>query len=112
MKPQNFEKIEGMSFEIDTRNFHTEIDVKNSNNLWVFADDGNVMLGKYCIQFIINWSEFKINMRKCLLGKGDEGEDIFIGLPISISNFRTPIAFIDLVKLYIQRARSVGTFVN
>ena len=109
-KPKNFSKINDEKFRIYDAEFRIELDFGNENNVWVFEQQPNIVLGNYCLHFRINWNEFKIDMRKCILGEGDMGEDIFKGAPIEKINYQTKDTFLNLISAYIDKAHSVGEF--
>ena len=112
-KPKNFSKINDEIFRIDNTEFRIELDIMNENNVWVFETPMHLsalMLGNHCVHFRINWNEFKIDMRKCILGEGDQGEDIFKGAPIEKINYQTKDTFLNLISAYIDKAHSVGKF--
>ena len=49
-------------------------------------------------------------MRKCLLGGGDMGEDIFIGALFDKINYQTPNDFIKLLSAFIENAHRNSLF--
>lgn len=109
-KPKNFTKIDAVNFKIDNIEFRTELDYDNLNNVWVFCNDPHTFLGNYCVHFKIDWNMFKISMRKCILGEGDIGEDIFVGAPLDKVYYQTPDTFINLLSSFISKAHSANKF--
>ena len=109
-KPENFSKIDAEKFKIHNTQFRIELDYDNPDNVWVFCDEVGSMLGRYCVNFKIDWKRFKITMRKCLLGGGDMGEDIFIGALFDKINYQTPNDFIKLLSAFIENAHRNSLF--
>lgn len=109
-KPKNFAKIDDVRFHIDETEFRIELDIMNDNNVWVFEQLSDKMLQHHCVYFRIDWNQFKIDMRRCVLGEGDTGNDIFKGALIEPLNYQTKDTFLNLLSSYIKNAYHAGKF--
>ena len=66
--PQNFNKIDGTKFTIDTDEFHIEVDHMEKGDCWVLHDGM-----KWPLCFDIDWEKEKYALIKCAPGDGRRG---------------------------------------
>lgn len=115
MRPvQNFRKLH--ESEVVTKNgnnFFIEVGNGNDNVIYVFDNvRGSGIQGDYCTLMTIDWETNSFDLRKCVLGRGDEGVDIHNGLTLPISRCKTKGEFINFVTELIENETMKGTYKN
>ena len=115
-KPENFEKIDDKQFHYGNCKFKIEEDWNSKtgatySELYIFELQSNKSLGDYCAVFMIHWDLETFTLRKCVLGQGLTGEDIFT-LPIPKNKCKTLQSFLDLIKETIVEQIKLGSFSN
>jgi len=113
-RPENFEKINKVDFELYGYNFYFEIDnlqnKKESTWVWVFCN--GELLGDYCVKFELKWEHNCFSMKKCVLGEGDTGEYIFQDNLLTADMAKTKNTFITQMSKFIQKSIILNKFKN
>lgn len=71
-KPENFRKIDGVSFHTKTGNKYKFVSDGMSGELWVFNQPDN---SKYCLAFVIDWETETYEIKRAENGKGNNWVD-------------------------------------
>ena len=113
-RPENFERIDRVDFDIDGHSFYFDVDnlqnKKQSSWLWVFCNGG--ILGDYCVKFELNWEMDCFSMKKCVLGEGDTGEYIFVDNLLTTDMAKTRDIFVYCMSKFIKKSISLMKFAN
>jgi hypothetical protein len=113
-RPENFEKIDSVDFELDGYPFYTDLDnfqnKKESSWVWVFCN--GPILGDYCVLFEFKWEHNCFSMKKCVLGEGDVGEYIFQDNLLTTDMILSKYTFVIHMSKFIQKAITLNKFKN
>ncbi len=113
-RPENFENIDRVDFDIDGHSFYFDVDnlqnKKQSSWLWVFCN--GQILGDYCVKFELKWEHNCFSMKKCVLGEGDTGEYIFQDNLLTTDMAKTRDEFIIHMGKFIAKSISLMKFAN
>jgi len=113
-RPENFEKIDAVEFDIDGHSFFFDLDKmqnkEQSSWVWVFCN-GEV-LGDYAVLFELKWEHDCYSMKKCVLGEGTIGNYIFQDDLIHPKWMKTKDTFIQYISKCIANEIKDGTFQN
>jgi len=73
--PQNFEKIDGVKFDLNGRRYRIEVDNMEKGDVWVYSD--NYLNGDiWPLCFDIDWENERYALIKCQPGDGRNGTSI------------------------------------
>jgi hypothetical protein len=79
--PQNFEKIDGVKFDINGKGYYIETDHMEKGDVWVYSD--NYMGGDISpLCFDIDWQRETYTLIKCLSGQGRSGDVLASNVPL------------------------------
>jgi hypothetical protein len=79
--PQNFEKIDGVKFDINGNDYRIETDHMEKGDVWVYSD--NYIMGERCpLCFDIDWQRETYTLIKCLPGQGRSGDVLATDVPL------------------------------
>jgi hypothetical protein len=113
-RPENFEKINKVDFELEGYKFYFDLDnlqnKKESTWVWVFCN--GPILGDYCVKFELKWEHNCFSMKKCVLGEGDTGEYIFVDNLLTIDMAKTRDIFVYCMSKFIKKSISLMKFAN
>jgi len=113
-RPENFEKIDRVDFELDGYNFYFDLDnlqnKKESSWVWVFCN--GELLGDYAVLFELKWEHNCFSMKKCVLGEGTTGDYIFQDNLLTTDMVKSKNTFIIQMGKFIQKSISLMKFAN
>jgi len=113
-RPENFETIDAVDFEMMGNSFYTDLDnlqnKKQSSWLWVFCN--GQILGDYAILFELKWEHDCYSMKKCVLGEGTTGEYIFQDNLLTTDMVKTKDIFTTHIGKVISKAIGLMKFQN
>lgn len=115
MRPvQNFRKLH--ESEVVTKNgnnFFIEVGSGNDNAIWIFDNvRGHGIQQEYCTLLTLDWQTNSFDLRRCILGQGDIGEDIHNKLTLPIIRCKTKLEFINFVTELVENEAMKGTYKN
>jgi hypothetical protein len=105
--PQNYRKING--YQCDPIRF--EIGRENNNELWVFSDNTSLM-NEYCTLMTIDWKKREFHLRKCVLGRGYDGEDITGIHYFNNTICKTMDSFAKYILSVVEKLSKMGVYNN
>ena len=115
MRPvQNFRTLhENEVVTQNGNNFFIEVGTGSDNAIWIFDNvRGSGIQQEYCTLMTIHWQTNSFDLRKCVLGRGDEGEDIHNELTLPIHRCKTKVEFLKFVTELIENETMKGTYKN
>lgn len=115
MRPvENFRKIHESEVATPAGNqFFFEVGTGSDNAIWVFDNvRGSGIQGDYCTLMTIDWENNSFNLRKCVLGKGEDGQNIHEGLTLPIHRCKTKDEFVNFVTELIENEAIKITYKN
>ena len=115
MRPiQNFTKLHENEVTTPAGNqFFFEVGTHSPNSIWIFDNvRGSGIQGDYCTLMIIDWESNSFDLRKCVLGRGTEGESIDKELTLPIRRCKTKGEFVSFVTELVENEAMKGTYKN
>lgn len=115
MRPiQNFEKLHENEFTTTKGNkFLFELGSGTDNDIWIFDNvRGGGIQEEYCTLMRIDWQINQFDLRKCVLGQGYDGENIYEGLTLPIRRCKTKGEFLNFVTELIEHEAMKGVYKN
>jgi hypothetical protein len=113
-RPENFEKIDAVEFDIDGHSFFFDLDKmqnkEKSSWVWVFCN--GEILGDYAVLFELKWEHNCFSMKKCVLGEGTTGDYIFQDNLLTTDMVKSKHTFIIQMGKFIQKSISLMKFAN
>ena len=94
-KPENFRKIDGVTFTTRTGNkYKFSIDTPKGNLLWIFFQPDTTT---YSLAFVIDWEKEVYEIRRAKNGDGKNWVDTIHQGNFGKDSMKTPNAFVDWV---------------
>ena len=91
-QPENFRKIDGVTFTTKTNNEYKFATDGRSPELWVFNQPDD---SKYCLAFIIDWETEVYQIRRAENGKGVNWVDTLYSGGFTSQPMKTMSSFVD-----------------
>ncbi len=113
-RPENFEKIDKVDFELEGYPFYFDIDdlQNKKERTWVWVFCNGPLLGDYCVKFEFKWEHNCFSMKKCVLGEGDTGEYIFQDNLLTTDIVKTKDTFVINMGKFIHKSIRLMKFAN
>jgi hypothetical protein len=111
--PKNLEKLNGYEMGGPSADIHFlfETGVQNDNEIWMFDETGDYM-GHYCTLITLNWNENQYHIRKCVRGRGYDGEDIPGVFPLQKEFCKSMADFAEYMKEHVIRLSQLMIYSN
>ena len=107
--PQNFEKIDGVKFNVDGNDYYIEADNMEKGDCWVFEETGK----RHPLCFDIDWEKETYDLIKCVPGDGRHGILMATGVPLAKLLMKDMDSFINIfLKNTIRRLITIQININ
>jgi hypothetical protein len=94
-KPENFRKIDGVTFTTKTNNeYKFSVDTPKGDMLWIFAQPDNTA---YSLAFVIDWETEVYQIRRAKNGDGKNWIDTIYSGGFTSQPMKTLSSFVDWV---------------
>ena len=92
-RPENFRKIDGVTFTTKTNNeYKFSVDTPKGNLLWIFSQPDT---SQYCLAFVIDWEKEVYEIRRAKNGYGKNWIDTIHQGNFTSQPMKTMNSFVD-----------------
>jgi hypothetical protein len=92
--PQNFEKIDGVKFDLHGNGYRIEADHMDKGDVWVYEETGRL----HPLCFDIDWQNGRYDLIKCPPGQGRNGTTLATNVVLVKHLMRDMDLFIFFIK--------------
>ena len=92
-RPENFRKIDGVTFTTKTNNeYKFSVDTPKGNLLWIFSQPET---SQYCLAFVIDWEKEVYEIKRAKNGDGKNWIDVIHQGNFTSQPMKTMNSFVD-----------------
>ena len=92
-RPENFRKIDGVTFTTKTNNeYKFSVDTPKGNLLWIFSQS---LTSQYCLAFVIDWEKEVYEIKRAKNGDGKNWIDVIHQGNFTSQPMKTMNSFVD-----------------
>lgn len=92
-RPENFRKIDGVTFTTKTNNeYKFSVDTPKGNLLWIFSQPDT---SQYCLAFVIDWEKEVYEIKRAKNGDGKNWIDVIHQGNFTSQPMKTMNSFVD-----------------